>query len=152
MVRYREVRMIKTFRGLLIDGGQQRLNLHTNDGKTGYRIVKYELFPYSPGTQAQESIVQIWNVEQTTIATGGGVVDFSDNTMLGVGYYRQHSTTTAATTLDVIFDNEVFNQDIFVTHTNNEGSDSMNYYIELEQVKLDLNESTVATLQSIRNA
>jgi len=27
----------------------------------------------------------------------------------------------------------------------------MNYYIELEQVKLDLNENTVATLKDIRN-
>jgi len=142
---------IKTFRGLLADGGQDTILLHTNDGKTGYRINKFELFPHSPGTQAQESIMLIWKTEQANIATGSGTVDFSDNALLAAGYYRQHSTTTAPATLDVTFDNEIFNQDIFVVHTNNEGADSMNYYIELEQVSLDLNESTVATLKDIRN-
>ena len=29
---------------------------------------------------------------------------------------------------------------------------TMNYYIELEQVKLDLNEATVATLKDMRGA
>ena len=42
----------------------------------------------------------------------------------------------------------IFNQDIYVT---NYGSGAMNYYIELEQIKLDLNENTVATLKDIRN-
>ena len=32
-----------------------------------------------------------------------------------------------------------------------EVGESVNYYIELEQIKLDLNENTVATLKDIRN-
>jgi hypothetical protein len=43
-----------------------------------------------------------------------------------------------------------FNQDIFITLGSQSGA-SCNYYIELEQVKLDLNENTVATLKDIRN-
>jgi len=54
----------------------------------------------------------------------------------------------------VIFDNEVFNQDIYITYTDNGGgsNEDINYYIELEQIKLDLSENTVATLKDIRNA
>ena len=51
----------------------------------------------------------------------------------------------------VTFDGEIFNQDIFVTHVDTEGALECNYYIELEQMALDLNEQTVATLKDIRN-
>ena len=51
-----------------------------------------------------------------------------------------------------IFDNMTFNQDIYVTYKDDETAGKfINYYIELEQVKLDLNENTVATLKDIRN-
>ena len=45
---------IKTFRGLLADGGQDTIVLHTNDGSTGYRIVKFQLMPDAPGTVEHE--------------------------------------------------------------------------------------------------
>jgi len=51
----------------------------------------------------------------------------------------------------IIFDHEIFNQDIYVTHWSDSGADACNYYIELEQVKLSVDESTVATLKDIRN-
>jgi len=55
--------------------------------------------------------------------------------------------------MTIIFDKEIFNQDIYITHTEAAGSAlACNYYIELEQVKLDLSENTVATLKDIRNA
>ena len=41
---------------------------------------------------------------------------------------------------------------IYITYTDNDSSDiTINYYIELEQVKLALDENTVATLKDIRN-
>ena len=54
----------------------------------------------------------------------------------------------------VVFDNIVFNQDIFITLKGSAGVSTpfMNYHIELEQVKLDLNEQSVATLKNIRNS
>ena len=45
----------------------------------------------------------------------------------------------------------IFNQDIYVTHKDVAVGQTVNYYIELEQIKLDLNENTVATLKDIRN-
>ncbi len=34
---------IKSFRGLLADDGIETVPLHTNNGTTGYRIVKFQL-------------------------------------------------------------------------------------------------------------
>ena len=50
----------------------------------------------------------------------------------------------------VVFDNVKFNQDIYITHQDEAVGQSFNYYLELEQVKLDLNEATVATLKDMR--
>ena len=40
---------IKTFRGMLKDPEQQRIKLSTNNGLTGYKIRKLQLFSIQPG-------------------------------------------------------------------------------------------------------
>jgi len=144
------VTMIKTFRGKIVDGGQDTIVLHTNDGSTGYRIVKFQLMSTAAAVVTQGNTVQIWKTEQTAIVS---TVDFSDQTLLAAGIYHSGSTTSAARAAVVIsfFDNEIFNQDIYITNKDIHNSVSMNYYIELEQMKLDLSENTVATLKDIRN-
>ena len=140
--------MIKTFRGLIKSGTQDTIVLHTNDGSTGYKIVKFEVIGNSPSVQTPEAIVQIWKVEQTSSPI---TIDFSDQTLLGAAYYSGNSSPNYAHDVVIIFDQEIFNQDIYVTSVDNSDTESMNYYIELEQVKLDLSENTVATLKDIRN-
>lgn len=146
---------IKSFRGLLVDGGSDTISLHTNTGSTGYRIVKFNLFPTTVGDVTQESVCMIWKVEQTSVPTTGATTDFSDNTMLAAGAFTVGSGTASYQQSPsyqyIIFDQEVFNQDIYVTHTDNGGTNALNYYLELEQVRLDMNENTVATLKDIRN-
>jgi hypothetical protein len=139
---------IKTFRGLIADGTQDTIVLHTNDGSTGYRIVKFKISQNEPGQADIESTVKIYKIPQTVI---NNTVDFSDNTLLGVAHISVYTSSGARTWESVIFDGEIFNQDIYVTHQENSGNAPCNYYIELEQVKLDLNENTVATLKDIRN-
>jgi len=143
--------MIKTFRGLIADDTQDTINLHTNDGKTGYRIVKFHVFPADPGNQHYEAILKIYKISQTTITS---TVDFSDQTLIGAAFYQDAEGQAYPSSDVIVFDNEVFNQDIYITYkaTSESTGTPMNYYIELEQMPLDLNESTVATLQSIRNA
>ena len=143
---------IKTFRGLIADGGQDTILLHTNTGSTGYRIVKFVLFPKQPGhTVNYESVVQIFTVPRTSVPSSGATVDFSDQELLAAAYYQDNNNDSYVSALDVIFDKVTFNQDIYVTHTDNASGGFINYYIELEQVKLDLGENTVATLKDIRN-
>ena len=141
--------MIKTFRGLIADGVQDTIVLHTNDGSIGYRIVKFEIMPKDVAAAAAEHVIKIYKVSQTTV---DGVVDFSENTLLGAGFTNNYGDATAYNLTErTIFEREIFNQDIYVTHKDMATGEPCNYYLELEQVKLDLNESTVATLKDIRN-
>jgi len=148
--------MIKTFRGLIANAAQDVIPLRTNDGSTGYRIVNFQIFFNLPGADSQDSIVQIWKVDQTkagaVIPSSNPTVDFSNNTLLAVAQLVQAASVLYQTTTGpIIFEREIFNQDIYITHTDSESAYSCNYYLELEQVKLDISESTVATLKNIRN-
>jgi len=148
---YEGATMIKTFRGLIADGGQDTIVLHTNDGSTGYRIVKFETMSNqnSSGGASGEHFMFIWKIEQSSVSSTTPNIDFSDQTLLGVNWSPNNAERPFANA--IFFDQEVFNQDIYITHMDIAGSESCNYYIELEQVKLDLSESTVATLKDIRN-
>jgi hypothetical protein len=144
----------KSFRGKLADGLQQRIDLQTNNGMTGYRIVKFQIIDSvpgnAPGAVDPELVCKIYKTIQSAV---DGVVDFSDNRLLAVAYYQGGNLSTETNSSTIIFDNEVFNQNIFVTMNEGAGGTALgNYYIELEQIKLDLNEQTVATLKDIRNS
>jgi hypothetical protein len=144
---------IKTFRGQIADGAQDTIVLHTNDGSTGYRIIKLALFPTKPGgTNHIENVVQVFKTDQSaSLVTVNPSVDFSNNKLLAAAYLVDDVNMASGPLEVVVFDSEIFNQDIYVTHTDVNGTLAVNYYIELEQVTLDLNENTVATLKDIRN-
>jgi len=139
--------MIKTFRGLIADGAQDTIVLHTNDGSTGYKIVKFQIINSQPGDVHMEHTVKIYKVSQPVI---DNTIDFSDNTLLGAGFLVGNANEYSTGEV-ILFDQEIFNQDIYVTHMDTTGANLCNYYIELEQVTLDLSENTVATLKDIRN-
>ena len=145
--------MIKTFRGKIADGGQDTIRLSTNDGLTGYKIKKFELFPTAAGVTSQESVMKLFTYEQDTVT---GTVDFDDVTLLGAAFLRSPASIGTASgytsAIITVFDNVTFNQDIFITHDENAGSAACNYYLELEQTKLDLGEATVATLKDMRGS
>ena len=138
---------IKSFRGRIKDGGIDTIVLHTNDGSTGYQIKKVQCVPADPGTTNTEHVFKIFKIPQTT-ATGS--IDFSDQTLLASVYLSSRDDRYGGDNI-IVFDNEIFNQDIYLTHDDTNNAGAVNYYIELEQVKLDLNENTVATLKDIRN-
>ena len=143
----------KSFRGLIAKGAIDKISLSTRDGSTGYRITKFQLMPHQFGatTGELESTVKIYTTAQTT---ADGTIDFSDQELLAAGIINAEAVADSEPTIvTTVFDLMTFNQDIYVTHHNEHGSDDgpVNYYIELEQIKLDLNENTVATLKDIRN-
>jgi len=139
---------IVSFRGKIANDSVDTIVLHTTDGSMGYRIVKFQIISASPGTDNEEAIVQIFKTPQTTPSTE---IDFSDQTLLACAFSAASSNAYYAGEDNIIFDSEVFNQDIYVTYKSQLGSTAFNYYIELEQMPLDLNENTVATLKDIRN-
>jgi len=140
---------MKSFKGKIEDGGQDTVSLHTNDGSIGYRIVKLDIMSANPSAGTGEHIVKIFSIKQASVT---GTVDFADQTLLAAATLKTNSSTGNPETIQqVIFDNMTFNQDIYVTAIDVNDSNAINYYIELEQFKLDLNQNTMATLKDIRN-
>jgi hypothetical protein len=143
---------IKTFRGRLADNAVDTIVLHTNDGAIGYQIKKLGGMPAKTESGSNEAVIKIFSIPVTTTPASTDLVDFSDQTLLAVFYFLRDQGTVAITSETIIFDNRIFNQDIYVTFTDAQtNADGFNYYLELEQIKLDLNENTVATLKDIRN-
>ena len=144
--------MIKTFRGQLTDtspGNQNQIRLQTIKGKVGYRIVKLELMGIQPGTVTQESTVKIFTSKATTIDS---VINFTDSDLLAAGYYLNNAASDNNYELQVIFDREIFNQDIFITHYDNHGAVNVNYYLELEVIPLDDAGAEYTTLKDLRTS
>ena len=139
---------IKSFRGKIAHDTIDTISLHTNNGSAGYKIVKFEIMPENPTTAEFENVVKIFSVLQATTSAD---IDFNDQTLLAAAFTEGHgSTIYLSTESSTVFDNMVVNQDIYVTN-NSPQALAANYYIELEQMQLDLNENTVATLKDIRN-
>ena len=141
--------MIKTYKGQLADGAQDKIDLRTNRGDIGYKIVKFQTISNQPfAGDAAEQIVKLYKNKQTTI---DGVVNFTDGDLLGVAVINNHTNGFSDPSIPVIiFDQEVFNQNIYVTGFDAQGNQPMNYYLELEQIMLNENEAAMATLQSLR--
>jgi len=139
---------IKSFRGKLADSTIETIHLHTNTGTTGYRIKSLTVMPELAATGDYRSVLKIFTIPQDSVSN---TIDFSDNTLLAAASYSQKADSRQyPDDIQVVFDNIKFNQDIFITHVNSNGND-LNYYIELETDKLNLDENTVATLKDIRN-
>ena len=138
---------IKSFRGKLVNDSMETIPLKTNDGSTGYKITKFQVMQSTDDDV--EATIKIYTIPQTSNTNS---IDFSDNTLLAATYFTSSSSGQLyPEDQTVIFDNMVFNQDIYITLRGHNFAADVNYYIELEQMKLSLDENTVATLKNIRN-
>lgn len=138
--------MIKTFRGKLESGGEDKIMLSTKKGKVGYRIKTFQVMPSSFASSDQVAIVKITKVSYTPSSS----VDFSDLNVLGAAFFRIGNLISETHADVIIFDQEVFNQDVFINLYNIDAGLPMNYYIELETETLSDNAAAVSTLRDIR--
>jgi len=145
--------MIKTFRGLLGDNESMIINLHTIKGTMGYQIKRFELMPNDPGGVSTEHVVQISKIESADfVTTPTTVVDFSNQDLLAAGFVSNNTNASAYPIgQTIIFDSEIFNQDIYLVHKTENTTAPVNYYLELELMKLDTNETVMATLKDMRS-
>ena len=141
--------MIKTFRGKLADQTITEIKLSTNNGLTGYKIKKFQVMTADTvGGIESASIIAVFANKP---ATASDSVNFDNPQLLAAIDYRQHSNEAYGIVANnIVFEDKVFNQDIYITNRDNLSGASMNFYLELEQIKLDLNEATVATLKDMR--
>jgi len=141
--------MIKTFRGKLEDGEEEKIRLSTKQGKIGYRIVKFDIMGVTEN-ENYEASVKIFSVQQSAVTTA---IDFSDHTLIAAALYHDYSLAATPARQTIVFDKMVFNQDIFVTYAEVTGSGpDINYYLELELVSLSDNAAAVSTLRDIRRS
>ena len=126
--------MIKTFKGLLADGGEDKIYLTGGESSKGYRIVKFQLLPYDVMTEDYEGVATI---HKTSQASAPAVVNFTDDSLLAAGYWNSSSSSNIyPDDLTVTFDREVINQDIFINWEDTKSNSGMNYYLELEEVRM----------------
>jgi len=121
---------VHSFRGLLVDGGQDEINLESQNVNTAYRITKFQIIPLAPGGATQELVSKVFREKQTSIT---GTVDFSDTDLLGAAIFAQ-SADSFNSFDSVIFDNILFSRNIYVTMDDSQNTAGGNYYIELEEV------------------
>jgi len=141
--------VVKTYRGKILNDQQIHLRLSTIKGKVGYRIQKFEVIFYNPQGSSSEAVMQVWKKEQSTFPS---LIDFDDSDLLAASFA---SSSTAGDSnpedIHVVFDQEIFNQDIFITNNCSSGS-TMNYYLELEVIPLDDAGAEYTTLKDMRQA
>jgi hypothetical protein len=143
---------IITFRGVLSTAGpEDKLRVKTNNGKTGYKIVKFQILSTKPGSAAanEEMIVVITSRANSTAYST--TVDFTNSDLIAVAYQETVAGAQEGLTTTIIFDNVMFNQDVFVGAADASGGTTpINYYIELEAIPLSDIEATRLTLQNIK--
>ena len=140
---------IISYKGTLAMGLEDRIKLSTIKGKVGYKINKFQLMSTTPGAAAYEYVGKITKVKDTNI---GPTVQFTNSDLLAIAYHKADYSASRTEVGDIIiFDNEKFNQDIYVNITDAaSGTVPCNYYIELETMALSDLETTYLTLQNIK--
>lgn len=139
--------VVKTFRGVLADGGQDQIKLSTMQGKVGYKIIKFLFMPTTPGTDQIESVVKIYRTYQTSITN---TVDFTDSDLLAAHYMVLGNNIEPQNTV-IILDHEIFNQDIYITHVDVDSAFSITYVVELETIPLTDLQAEYATIKDLRS-
>ncbi len=133
-IDYKRTGKMHSFRGLLADGEQAKIRIQGPVGAVAWRITKLQTVNAAPGTQDVETSTQIFREEQSSVIS---TIDFTNDELLAVSIYRAGSSLGEPDTTNIIFDNTLFVRNIWVAYTNvGTGTDSINYYIEVEEVKV----------------
>jgi len=140
---------IVTFQGKLNIDQEKELFLRTQNGKTGYKIIKFQIISTTPGVDSHELVGKITSAPDPNV---GPTIDLSNSEVLAVAYHTDLGNANVATSDSIIIDNQVINQNIFVQIGNANPSVTIpaNYYIELEKMVLSDLQSTQITLKNLR--
>ena len=138
-----------SYKNSIANDSQERIKLTTLKGKKGYRLKKFQVMNNQPSSQDYEQVYKLYKVQQSTITN---VVDLSDSDLIGVVFDNGQGGTPGRFWNQIIMDNEVFNQDIYITMiaAAGGGTTSGNYYIEMEQMDLSDLQATQLTLNNLR--
>ena len=95
----------------------------------------------TPGTGSNaEHILKVYKKKQTAV---NGTIDFDDDALLAAGWLPMKTSNFLTSENITVFDDEVVNQDIFVTHIDIDGAQPVNYVLHMEEVKINDREAAV---------
>ena len=123
----------------------------TEPGK-GYRIRKLQIMPNDvDGSTSHECAIQVF-LKNPGVARID--IDFNDDTLLAAAYYARSLQTGSPYVIDsatesIVFDNTVFNQDIYVTYGTGQSSQKLNFYLELEEVTMSKAQQAVVNFNAV---
>jgi len=135
-MHYKATGKVHSFRGMLEDTGQRKIRIQGPVGDRAWRVTKFQTVSNqnTAGGVSGEHWVMIWREEQATVSSTTPNINFENDELLGVNWSPNNAERPFANA--IIFDNALFSRNIYVTHMDIGGSESCNYYIELEEVKL----------------
>jgi len=135
-MHYKGTGKVHSFRGLIPSGEETKIRIEGAVGAIAWRIVKFELMGYKPGDGSEGSYECIAKIARNPVASVSGTVDFTDANILAVGLCFSNTGPHYSEQVYTVFDNDLFNRNIFVSQIDIDAARSLNYYIELEEVKL----------------
>ena len=127
---------------------QHTIRLTTNNGLTGYRMNKLEVI----GPDANQTLEGVIKVYTRAPAAVNDDIDFNDQSLIAAAIWKSTTSANNISGVQIVMEHTIVNQDIFVVYSVGAGSGNMNYYLELEQIKLDQGEAAVATLKDMRGS
>jgi len=130
---YKGTGKMHSFRGYLADGEQEKIRIQGSVGSIAWRITKFQVIDAGPTTSGPEAVVKIFREQQSGVDVS---IDFRNDELLGVAFFKHGTITSQPDTQVIIFDNSLFVRNIWVTSSEPTDNANMNYYIELEEVKV----------------
>jgi len=121
-----------TFKGILADGAQDRIRIQGAVGAIAWRITKFQVMPPSPDTNV-ESTIKIYREEQDSIVN---TIDFSEDELLAAAVLNFSSSYLYGPEPIIYFNTALFVRNIYISHRIADVDASVNYYIELEEVRV----------------
>ena len=136
----------KSFKGMLANGAQDKIYLAGGESDIGFKLVKLSLIAKTPGTVAEtEGVVKIYKEKQTSI---DAIIDFTDDLLLAAAAYQDHDGSNYPSSIDIVLDDEIVNQDIYITWSCTDNDIPMNYLLHLEEVKMTSSEQAVVNFRA----
>jgi len=131
-MHYKGTGKVHSFRGLLVDGDQRKIRIQGPGGAIAWRITKFQIMG-PDANENIESVIKIYREKQTSI---DDTINFDDAELLGAAVINQSTNHEADRDRSIIFDNTLFSRNIYVTQKGHDYTPNVNYYIELEEVKV----------------
>jgi hypothetical protein len=132
---YKGTGKVHSFRGQIeSDGEQDKISIQGSVGSIAWRITKLQAVTDQPSAYDIEGTLKIFREKQTSASA---TIDFNNDELLAVSYNTFGNQPYEPTNIVTIFDNAIFVRNVYITYIDNGGSSRpMNYYIELEEVKV----------------